>query len=55
MRLLWDPSFQTWSVFGVQANSQMMLVSADLEQSTNLIFGFDAEQQEAILGSLDIF
>ena len=47
--MLWDPSFTTWQLFGVQANSQMMVVSADLEQGSNLIYGFDDGQREAIL------
>lgn len=47
--MLWDPSFGTWQAFGVQANSQMMVVSADLQQGSNLTFGFDESQQQAIL------
>lgn len=47
--MLWDPSFATWQTFGVTSNSQMMVLSADLSQSTDLIFGFDEAQRESIL------
>jgi len=47
--MLWDPSFATWQSFGVQANSQMIVLSPDLTQGSNLIFGFDDDQQSAIL------
>ncbi len=47
--MLWDPSFNTWTALGVQANSQMMLMSPDLTQGSNLIYGFNDEQREAIL------
>lgn len=47
--MLWDPSFATWQAFGVQANSQMMVISPDLEQGSSLIYGFDEGQREAIL------
>ncbi len=47
--MLWDPSFATWQVFGVQANSQMMVLSPDLSQGSNLIYGFNDDQQQAIL------
>ena len=47
--MLWDASFATWQAFGVQANSQMMVVSPDLEQGSSLIYGFDEGQREAIL------
>ena len=36
-------------MFGVRANSQMMLISPDLDAGSDLIFGFSPEQQEAIL------
>lgn len=51
--MLWDPTFSTWQAFGVQANSQMMVVSPDLLQGSNLIYGFSDEQQRAILGLVD--
>jgi hypothetical protein len=47
--MLWDPNFVTWPAFGVQANSQMMVVSPDLEQGTPLLYGFDESQQAAIV------
>ncbi|MDH3294832.1 MAG: hypothetical protein OER95_10995 [Acidimicrobiia bacterium] len=47
--MLWDPSFTTWQAFGVQANSQMMVLSPDLETGSNLIYGFDDQQQADIL------
>ncbi len=46
--MLWDPSFTTWQSFGVQANSQMMVLSPDLETGSNLIYGFSNEQQASI-------
>jgi len=47
--MLWDPSFTTWQSFGVQANSQMMIMSPDLQTGSNLIYGFSGEQQTSIL------
>lgn len=47
--MLWDASFATWQAFGVQANSQMMVISPDLEQGSGLIYGFNEGQREAIL------
>ena len=47
--MLWDPSFATWQAFRVQANSQMMVLSPDLEQGSSLIYGFNEGQREAIL------
>ncbi|MGI9606273.1 MAG: hypothetical protein ACR2P0_09070 [Acidimicrobiales bacterium] len=47
--MLWDPSFATWQAFGVRANSQMMVLSGDLERGTGLVYGFDSGQQQAIL------
>ena len=47
--LLWDPSFATWQVLGVTANSQMMLLSPDLSGGSNLIYGFNEEQRSALL------
>lgn len=51
--MLWDPSFSTWSSFGIRANSQMIVMSPDLEQGSNLIYGFDESQRDAILGLID--
>ncbi len=47
--MLWDPSFVTWRMFDVRANSQMMLLSPDLTAGTELLYGFDDEQQSQIL------
>ncbi len=47
--MLWDPSFATWQALGVQANSQMMVMSPDLRQGSNLIYGFSDDQQASIL------
>ena len=52
-RMLWDPSRATWSAFGVRANSQMIVMSPDLEQGSNLIYGFDGSQREAILDLIE--
>jgi hypothetical protein len=51
--MLWDPSRTTWPAFGVRANSQMIVMSPDLEQGSNLIYGFDQAQQDAVLGFVD--
>ncbi len=50
--MLWDPGFSIWQAFGVQANSQMMVVSADLQQGTGLTYGFDDDRRAAILEAL---
>lgn len=47
--MLWDPSFETWRAFGVQANSQMMVISPDLQSGSSLIYGFSDDQRAAIL------
>lgn len=47
--MLWDPSFATWQAFGIQANSQMMVVTPDLSQGSSLIYGFNDDQQAGIL------
>ncbi|MDW3176409.1 MAG: hypothetical protein R8J94_03370 [Acidimicrobiia bacterium] len=51
--MLWDPTFSTWQSFGVNTNSQMIVLSPDLEQGSNLIFGFDEGKREAILELVD--
>ena len=50
--MLWDPSFATWQAFGIRANSQMMVVSPDLTQGSDLIYGFNEDQQAGILSFL---
>ena len=47
--MLWDPSFTTWQAFGVQANSQMMVLTPDLAPASQLIYGFSEDQRSAIL------
>lgn len=51
--MLWDPSRSTWQAFGVRANSQMIVMSPDLESGSNLIYGFDGDQQRAVLDLVD--
>ena len=51
--MIWDPSFATWQAFGVQANSQMMVLSPDLTTGSSLIYGFDETQRTAILDFID--
>jgi len=48
---LWDPSFVTWRSLGVQFNSSMAIVDADLTQVSNIFFGFDEDQQAQVLSS----
>lgn len=50
--MLWDPSFDTWSAFGVRINSQMLLMSPDLTSGTELFFGFDEVRQQEVLDAL---
>lgn len=47
--MVFDPTFSTWRTFGVQANSQLLVLSADLNSGSNLIYGFDEAKQAAIL------
>ena len=51
--MLYDPSGLTWQAFGVRFNSQMLLMAADLSSGTELIYGFDEAQQQAILDFVD--
>lgn len=51
--MLWDPSRDTWRAFGVRLNSQMVIMSADLSEGTELLYGFDDGQQQAILDFVD--
>ena len=53
--MLWDPSFQTWSTFGVRINSQMKLMAPDLASGTELFFGFGDSQRQEILDALPSF
>lgn len=47
--MLWDPSFATWSAFDVRTNSQMMVITPDLTQGSDLIYGFSDGAQSEIL------
>lgn len=51
--MIWDPSLSTWRSFGVRANSQMMVVTPDLGAGSDLIYGFDQSQRDAILAFVD--
>jgi len=50
--MLWDPSFATWSAFGVRINSQMLLMSPDLTRGTDLFYGFGEADQARVLSAL---
>jgi hypothetical protein len=50
--MLWDPSFVTWSTFGVRINSQMLLMSSDLTSGTELFYGFGEADRERVLEAL---
>ncbi len=47
--MLWDPSSVTWQIFGVTANSQMMVLAPDLSEGSSLLYGFDDAAQAEIL------
>lgn len=51
--MVWDPSFETWSTFGVQANSQMLLMAGDFSDVSNLVYGFDETKQAQFLSLAD--
>ena len=55
LTFLWDPSFATWSAFGVRSNSSMALLSADLSAASDVFFGFGEEQQRQILDALPAY
>jgi len=48
--MVFDQTFATWRTFGVQANSQLLVLNADLDKGSNLLYGFDETKQAAILG-----
>jgi len=52
---LWDSTFTTWEMFGVRANSSMLLLSADLSTTGSVFVGFDADEQQRVLDSLPDF
>ena len=47
--MLWDPSFNTWSIFGVQANSQFIMLAPDLATGSDLVYGFTEDIQQQIV------
>ncbi len=53
--MLYDPTFVTWQSFGIRTNSQMQLLTPDLTSGSDLLFGFNDDQQQAILQALDAF
>lgn len=53
--MLYDPTFNTWRAFGVTTNSQMKLLTPDLDASSDLLFGFGEDEQAAILDALPAF
>lgn len=53
--MLWDPRGDTWTTFGVQANSQMLVLASDLSRGSSLIYGFDDAKQGLILDAVDEF
>ncbi len=53
--MLYDPTFLTWRSFGVTTNSQMKLITPELDASSDLLFGFGDSQQAAIVDALPAF
>ncbi len=51
--LLWDPTFDTWSAFGVEANSQFILLAPDLQTGSDLVYGFNDDVQAQIVELLE--
>lgn len=47
--MLWDPTFNTWAQFGVQANSQFIVLAPDLQTGSDLVYGFNDEIEAQIL------
>lgn len=47
--MLWSPDFTIWQTFGVSTNSQMMVLSGDLERQTDIFFGFNDDVQDLII------
>ena len=44
-----DPTFTTWSTFGVQANSQFAFIAGDLSNGTELAYGWSPDVEDQIL------
>ena len=53
--MLWDPTFDTWRLFGTRINSQMILLSGDLTVGSELFYGFNDDDQQSILDALGEF
>ena len=53
--MLWDPSFTTWSQYGIRTNSSMILLNGTLTEGTKPLNGFNADQQQQIIDRLDQF
>ena len=50
--MLWDPSFDSWRHFGVQANSDMRVVDANGATLGDNIYLMTAENAETILSRI---
>lgn len=53
--MVWDPSFTTWRQYGINRNSSMILLNADLTEGTQPFSGFDSARQQWIIEGLDQF
>ena len=53
--MVWDPSFTTWSQYGITRNSSMILTNGDLTEGSEPLNGFNSAQQQRILDNLDQF
>ncbi len=53
--MVWDPSFTTWSQYGIRTNSSMILLNSDLTEGTRPFVGFDSAQQRRIIDALSQF
>ena len=50
--MVWDPSFTTWRQYGINVNSSMILLNADLTEGTQPFNGFDSARQQWIINNL---
>ncbi|MDE0699951.1 MAG: hypothetical protein F4Y27_02560 [Acidimicrobiaceae bacterium] len=53
--MVWDPSFTIWRQYGINVNSSMILLNAELTEGTRPFNGFDSAQQQRIIEALDQF
>ncbi|MCQ3806407.1 MAG: hypothetical protein OXB92_03775 [Acidimicrobiaceae bacterium] len=53
--MVWDPSFKTWTQYGIRANSSMILLNGGLTDGTEPFVGFTSAQQQRIIDMLDRF